>query len=466
MNNTGDPMTFKAGMISMLALLTLATGGESWAACTTAQPDDLIKQLTETPPVSGKFSTRFVPVGAEAHLLIPAIPAPLSAGKEPLSYRVLVQKESEFWQGKLSNSLAEKLRPKKNDQSNPQTISVEDVPVIAATPNSNKIDISLLVPEDSDSWWQYRQFVTFVCGKDDQVLFTATSEARVSSGAGSIILSAFATLLLVLVGTLGIRRIGADGSAPAGGRSLRARDRLNLLLMIAGPNGRASLAIFQVALFTFVVFYLLFLFLLRTGALANLSTDVAGLLGIAIGGAIGGSIANQSLVGLSAGNDTWLRSKGWLPPREQPPNPRFRDLVTTGELFDIYRFQSFTFNIVVAVALLVSGFSGLAEFTIPTGLLALLGLSQVAYVGGKAVTPKVADLDQALTKARETEESFKKAVNEKKSAGVPIADLDNAKASCPDEYKACKEAIGSAGDLFRAVVGDPIPPAKSEPDLP
>ena len=237
-------------------------------------------------------------------------------------------------------------------------------------------------------------------------------------------------------------------------------------MMISGPNGRASLSIFQIALFTFVVFFLLFLFLLRTGTLANLSTDVAGLLGIAIGGAIGGSIANQSLVSLSAGNDTWLRSKGWLPPREQPPNPRFRDLVTTGGLFDIYRFQSFTFNVVVAVALLVSGFTGLAEFTIPAGLLALLGLSQVAYVGGKAVTPKVADLDQALTKAREAEESFKKAVSDKRSAGVKIADLNNAKACCPGEYKVCQEAIGCAGDLFRAVVGDPIPPAKSEPDLP
>ena len=85
-------------------------------------------------------------------------------------------------------------------------------------------------------------------------------------------------MALVLVGTLGIRRIGAEGTASAGGKGLRARDRLNLLLMISGPNGRASLSIFQIALFTFVVFYLLFLFLLRTGTLANLSTDVAGLL--------------------------------------------------------------------------------------------------------------------------------------------------------------------------------------------
>ena len=122
--------------------------------------------------------------------------------------------------------------------------------------------------------------------------------------------------------------------------------------------------------------------------------------------------------------------------------------MTTGGLFDIYRFQSFTFNVVVAVALLVSGFTGLAEFTIPAGLLALLGLSQVAYVGGKAVTPKVADLDQALTKAREAEESFKKAVSDKRSAGVKIADLNNAKACCPGEYKVCQEAIGCAGDLF------------------
>jgi hypothetical protein len=458
-------MTFKAGIISVFALLTLVSGGESWAACIAAQPHQLLKQLTEKTPVSGKFSTRFVPVGAEAHLLIPAPP---SASKETvLLYRVLVQTESEFWQGELSNNLAKKLHDiSHGGSSDDLTGLADDVTVSSATLDNNKVDIGLLVPDNSHNLWKYRQFITFVCNKDDEVVFTATSEARVSNGAGSIVLAALATLFLVLVGTHGIRRIGADGSAPAGGKRLRARDRLNLLLMIAGPNGRASLAIFQIALFTFVVFYLLFLFLLRTGTLANLSTDVALLLGIATGGAIGGSIANQSLIGLSAGNDTWLRSKGWLPPREQPPNPRFRDLVTTGEQFDIYRFQTFAFNVVVAIALLVSGFTGLAEFTIPTGLLALLGLSQVAYVGGKAVTPKVADLDQALTKARETEESFKQAVTDKRSTGTTIADLNNAKASCPDEYKACKEAIGSAGDMFRAVLGDPIPPAKSEPDLP
>jgi hypothetical protein len=422
-------------------------------------------QLTDKTPVSGKFSTRFVPVGAEAHLLIPAPPA--ASTESDLLYRVLVQTESEFWQGELSSSLAKKLRDISNGgSSNTLTGLANDVTVSSATLDNNKVNIGLLVPNDDHNWWKYRQFITFVCNKDDQLVFTATSEARVSSGGWSIVMAALATLAIMMVGTLGIRGIGEGSSAPVGGKKLRKRDRLNLLLMIAGPNGRASLSIFQIALFTFVVFYLLFLFLLRTGTLANLSTDVAGLLGIAIGGAIGGSIANQSLVGLSAGNDTWLRSKGWLPPRDQPPNPRFRDLVTTGGLFDIYRFQSFTFNIVVAIALLVSGFTGLAEFTIPTGLLALLGLSQVAYVGGKAVTPKVADLDQALTRAREAEKSFKKAVSDKRAAGTMITDLDNAKASCPDEYKACQEAIGTAGDLFRAVVGDPIPPAKSEPELP
>jgi hypothetical protein len=72
---------------------------------------------------------------------------------------------------------------------------------------------------------------------------------------------------------------------------------------------------------------------------ATFSTDIALLLGIAVGGSIGGAVMNQSLAGLSAESDSWLRKKNWLPPQDQPPNPRLSDLIMTGGTLDIYRFQ-------------------------------------------------------------------------------------------------------------------------------
>ena len=66
-----------------------------------------------------------------------------------------------------------------------------------------------------------------------------------------------------------------------------------------------------------------------------------------------------------------------------------------------------SFSFVVGIALLMTGLSGLANFTIPMALLGVIGLSQVTYVGGKIVAPtKFGDLDSKLTELRKAQEDF------------------------------------------------------------
>src|SRR4029077_13637142 len=75
--------------------------------------------------------------------------------------------------------------------------------------------------------------------------------------------------------------------------------------------------------------------------------------------------------------------------------------------FDVYHFQMLIFSLVVGVALLQVGFTDLSAFTIPAALLAVLGLSQALYVGGKLVaSPACGDLDKALTELRNRETAF------------------------------------------------------------
>lgn len=87
--------------------------------------------------------------------------------------------------------------------------------------------------------------------------------------------------------------------------------------------------------------------------------------------------------------------------------PKWRDVVESDGEFDVYRFQSCIFSLVVGGALLAAGISELSSFTIPQTLLGVLGLSQVVYIGGKLVSPpSVAELNTATKALRELERQF------------------------------------------------------------
>jgi len=65
------------------------------------------------------------------------------------------------------------------------------------------------------------------------------------------------------------------------------------------------------------------------------------------------------------------------------------------------------FSLVVAAALITSGVSGLGTFKIPMGLLALVRLSQVIFIGGKpANTARYEELDAKLDETRRHEAKY------------------------------------------------------------
>jgi hypothetical protein len=186
---------------------------------------------------------------------------------------------------------------------------------------------------------------------------------------------------------------------------------LDPVQITANPYGRASLAKLQIFLFSMIVFGLLLFFQLRTSTLPALSTDIMLLMGISAVGATGGKITHVAKRRLRFDNWTWLRRKGWLPEKgEVAPRARWSELFLDGDTkeFDPYSFQMAVFSFVVAVALVRTSLSDFGSFKIPNELLALLGLSQVVFIGGKAVEKSAYnELDAKLDDVRAKEEAVR-----------------------------------------------------------
>jgi hypothetical protein len=204
---------------------------------------------------------------------------------------------------------------------------------------------------------------------------------------------------------------------------------LDPVQITANPVGRGSLGKLQIFMFSFLVFGLLLFYLLRYGILSNISTDVMYLLGVSAIGAVGGKLAYIQTRRLSLENWAWLRRKAWLSfADDKAPRAKWRELFVDPDIqeFDPYSFQMAIFSVVVAVALMISGFTGIGTFKIPLELLTLLGISQVVYVGGKASTKTgYAELDRKLDEVRRHEASYLdlKDAPDEKERGKAVTEL-------------------------------------------
>jgi hypothetical protein len=235
-----------------------------------------------------------------------------------------------------------------------------------------------------------------------------------------------------------------------------------------GPDGRASLSKLQVLFFTLIVFGLILLLALQTGNLTNISGTVVTLLGINGLGATIAKGADAKRLTISPENRAWLLRKGWIPSTTldiDPTKARWSDLFTTGREFDVYRFQSFVFAIVVGFAMIAGGFTQLSAFTIPETILGIVGLSQAVYIGGKLAVPtETANLNAALDDLRAEEKKFRDTATLVKKA--PVGTLEEAitlaGASAHDAY------IDRARDvvaLFTLQTNINVPPAALEPSF-
>ncbi|MGY4198879.1 hypothetical protein [Bradyrhizobium sp. USDA 4520] len=179
----------------------------------------------------------------------------------------------------------------------------------------------------------------------------------------------------------------------------------------AGPDGKGSLSTFQTLAFSLAVAALITLLLLQTGTLVDLSASILALLGISgIGATIAKGTDSQRNT-LSADNRAWLLRHGWIPMAKtvvDPANATWRDFFTTDGAFDVYRYQSFIFGLVVIGGLIAAGVNQLSTFVVPGTILGIVGLSQVVYIGGKLVTPtNISDLNAAIAGLRSEEQKLK-----------------------------------------------------------
>lgn len=330
--------------------------------------------------------------------------------------------------------------------------SAEVFPIVSWTPfptDSKKGDLVVdPIPGVLLSGVGWSRVNLLVVGCADGNVFSGTTDALVSFRAPSVALAAGFTVLLYVLGALTI-------SIPAPSRRTRLT-RLSPLWLALDGSGRASLSNLQIIFFSLIVLYLVSYILLRTGILASLSDTVLYLLGIAAVGSVGGKLATANTQRLSFDNWAWAKRKGWTnTDGYHVSKPQWSDFFTTNDDFDPYKFQMLSFSFVIGVALLMTGLSGLAIFTIPTALLGVIGLSQATYIGGKIAVPVTfGDLDNKLTELRKAQDEFLAATADKwvpptkpdtpeRAAQLAAAEADNRA-----KYLKFQSLVGPAYTMF------------------
>ncbi|WP_256078365.1 hypothetical protein [Massilia sp. YIM B04103] len=163
-------------------------------------------------------------------------------------------------------------------------------------------------------------------------------------------------------------------------------------------SGQASLSQLQMLVFTLIVATLLFYQWLRTGLLQDISSDLLYLIGISTVGAASTQITTSVKKTLETDSYAYAQQLGWFnaPPAGPARRPRAREMLMTEQRFDIYKFQMLVFTFVIAAYVIASGADQLGHLQISATLLALMGMSQGAYVGGHATADNLRPLQEQL----------------------------------------------------------------------
>jgi hypothetical protein len=144
----------------------------------------------------------------------------------------------------------------------------------------------------------------------------------------------------------------------------------------------------------------------------------------------------------------------------------WRDLLTTDGEFDVYRYQSLIFSLVVAAALIIGGITQLSSFEIPQALLGILGLSQVVYIGGKLVTPTtMADLNKAIGDMRNLEQKVRVAAVAANNNVLPVVLDPTASPGLQSAFDAYLTQATDVATLFTEQTSIVVPPERIQPML-
>ncbi len=221
-------------------------------------------------------------------------------------------------------------------------------------------------------------------------------DVRVSGKSPSMCAAALFALLFYLLAAATVpvlrpreRRLGS---------AWRSLVRLAQPWRIVGTNGQASLSQLQMLLFTLIVATLLFYQWLRTGLLQQISTDLLYLIGLSTAGAAGSQISSTLKKELEPGVYHYLQQLGWFnaPARATEHPAVAAELLMTNKRFDIYKFQMLVFTFVIAAYVLASGADELGNIQISATLLTLMGMSQGAYIGGRAAIDSLTPLQDQV----------------------------------------------------------------------
>ena len=263
--------------------------------------------------------------------------------------------------------------------------------------------LTLQVPAAIDSFWRHVTLYVWYCDSvTHRPKYLSKLTIRTSSPVYSALIVWPVVILLYLVVAVALSRANI--------KNVKWYRYLDPVYMTAGSDGKGSLSKLQILFFSLIVFGLLSYIVVRTGVLSDLSSSVLLLLGITGFGSAAAKGTDEQKNTLSFENRSWLIRKGWLTPQGFAAinDASWHDIITNdnGE-FDVYRYQSCIFSLIVGGALLVGGINELASFTIPGTLLGILGLSQAVYIGGKVVTKSpIGELDGAIDDLRGLEKKF------------------------------------------------------------
>ncbi|MGY2811924.1 hypothetical protein [Bradyrhizobium sp. USDA 4506] len=346
----------------------------------------------------------------------------------------------------------------------------QDVVTRRATESDLLVQKHLLEPDQTIVTLNMADDLAWFWSKVDLYLYTCNSPVgqspwRVSSVSVRLSpywLSIFSVFLEIIVLYLWIA-FALRKQDHTFGSFLRA---LNPAQVSAGPDGKGSLSTFQTLAFSLAVAALITLLLLQTGTLVDLSGSILGLLGISgIGATIAKGTDSQRNM-LSADNRAWLLRHGWIPMARtvvDPSNATWRDFFTTDGVFDVYRYQSFIFGLVVIGGLIAAGVSQLSTFAVPNTILGIVGLSQVVYIGGKLVTPtNISELNAAIAGLRSDEQKLKATVVAKNQGQV--ASLAEAIPLIgKDAYDAFRQKARDIAAIFTDATGIVIADSSLEP---
>ena len=255
---------------------------------------------------------------------------------------------------------------------------------------------------------------------------------------------------------------------------------VNPLKIISNTSGKASLSSMQLLFFSLIVLWVATYWVIQEGTLVRLDKSIFVLLSIAVLGSGVGKITDTTRFKVTAENWAWAKKKNWIikdfTKASPDRTPELGDLITTEHGFDIARFQAVGFSLILGLSLLYNGATAenaveISSFTIDEAYLALIGISQSAYVGGKYVSSNLfQELNVKLDKVRLLEISFTTAVaNSDKWKDMPTHERDK-KLACEtcaqNEFIAYISAASEAAEIVGSMTGISIDPNKIQPSLP